>query len=99
MHSEYIEERNSGYYVAGTRISLDSVVYAFRRGDSPERILQRYPLLEKPSRIYGVIDFASAADSGLIGLPDRSSSKSQPSRIESWSPMTDGRWADTSATV
>ena len=31
MQSEYIEERNGGYYVAGTRISLDSVVYGFTR--------------------------------------------------------------------
>ena len=31
MHSEYIEERNGGYYIAGTRISLDSVVYSFER--------------------------------------------------------------------
>ncbi len=35
MPSEYIEQRNRGYYVAGTRISLDSVVCAFNRGDSP----------------------------------------------------------------
>jgi len=39
MHREYIEQRNGGYYVAGTRISLDSVVYAFNRGESPEQIL------------------------------------------------------------
>ena len=46
-----------GYYVAGTRISLDSVVYAFNRGDSPERILEEFPLLEKGSRVYGAIAF------------------------------------------
>lgn len=57
MKNEYIEERNGGYYVAGTRISLDSVVYAFNRGDSPERILERYPLLGKPARVYGAIAF------------------------------------------
>src|SRR5258708_39066846 len=57
MHSEYIEQRSGGYYVAGTRISLDSVVCAFNRGDSPERILERYPLLGKPARIYGAIAF------------------------------------------
>lgn len=57
MLSEYIEMRNGGYYVTGTRISLDSVVYAFNRGDSPERILERYPLLGKPSRVYGAIAF------------------------------------------
>lgn len=57
MHSEYIEQRSGGYYVAGTRISLDSVVCAFNRGDSPERILERYPLLGKPARVYGAIAF------------------------------------------
>jgi len=57
MHSEYIEERDGGYYVAGTRISLDSVVYAFNRGDSPERILEEFPLLDKVSRVYGAIAF------------------------------------------
>ena len=57
MLSEYIEQRNGGYYVAGTRISLDSVVWAFNRGDSPERILEHYPLLERLSRIYGAIAF------------------------------------------
>src|SRR6266849_4834053 len=57
MHSEYIEQRNGGYYVAGTRISLDSVVYAFNRGDSPERILEEFPLLKRLSRVYGAIAF------------------------------------------
>lgn len=38
MHSEYIEQRHGGYYVAGTRISLDSVVYSFNEGQSPEAI-------------------------------------------------------------
>ena len=36
MHGEYIEERDGGYYVRGTRISLDSVVYSSNRGNSPE---------------------------------------------------------------
>jgi uncharacterized protein (DUF433 family) len=57
MHNAYIEQRDGGYYVAGTRISLDSVVYAFNRGDSPERILEEFPLLDKMSRIYGAIAF------------------------------------------
>ena len=57
MQSEYIEQRNGGYYVAGTRISLDSVVYSFHRGNSPERILEQFPLLNKLSSIYGAIAF------------------------------------------
>jgi uncharacterized protein (DUF433 family) len=55
MHNEYIERRDRGYYVAGTRISLDSVVCAVNRGDSPERILEEFPLLDRLSRVYGVI--------------------------------------------
>ena len=57
MHNEYIEQRDGGYYVAETRISLDSVVYAFNRGDSPERILEEFPLLDRVSRVYGAIAF------------------------------------------
>ena len=57
MHNEYVEQRNGGYYVAGTRISLDSVICAFKRGDSPQRVLERYPLLEKLSKVYGAIAF------------------------------------------
>jgi uncharacterized protein (DUF433 family) len=38
MVSEHIEQRDGVYYVPGTRISLDSIVYAFREGGSPETI-------------------------------------------------------------
>jgi uncharacterized protein (DUF433 family) len=57
MQSEYIEQRNAGYYVAGTRISLDSVVCAFNRGESPEQILEGFPLLGTLARAYGAIAF------------------------------------------
>lgn len=57
MHGEYIEQRHGGYYVAGTRVSLDSVVCAFRCGDSPERILESYPLLGSLARVYGAIAY------------------------------------------
>jgi len=42
---EYVEQRNGGYYVAGTRVSLDSVVYAFLEGDSPEGIAYSFQAL------------------------------------------------------
>jgi hypothetical protein len=37
MAHEYTEIRNGGYYVAGSRVSLASIVYAFRDGASPEK--------------------------------------------------------------
>jgi len=42
---EYVEQRNGGYYVAGTRVSLDSVVYAYRRGESAEEIASDFEAL------------------------------------------------------
>src|SRR5208282_2703400 len=56
MQSEYIEQRNGGYYVAGTCISLDSVVCSFNEGQSPEAIQEDFPLLKR-SQIYGAIAF------------------------------------------
>ncbi|MBL8228446.1 MAG: DUF433 domain-containing protein [Bryobacterales bacterium] len=56
MHSEYIERRHGGYYIAGTRISLDSVVYSFNEGQSPEAIQEDFPSLKR-SQIYGAIAF------------------------------------------
>jgi uncharacterized protein (DUF433 family) len=56
MHSEYIEQRSGGYYLAGTRISLDSVVYSFNEGKSAEAILEDFPLLKR-AQIYGAIAF------------------------------------------
>lgn len=56
MAAEYIERRNGGYYVAGTRISLDSLVYAFRSGESPETIRQNFRSLTL-EQVYGAIAF------------------------------------------
>ena len=54
--SSYIEERNGGLYVAGTRVSLDSVVIRFQQGASPEKIVQSFPVL-KLSQVYGAIAY------------------------------------------
>lgn len=53
----YVEQRNGAYYLTGTRVSLDSVVYKFRNGASPETILQSFPLIGTLERIYGAIAF------------------------------------------
>ncbi|WP_068814962.1 DUF433 domain-containing protein [Phormidesmis priestleyi] len=52
----YVEHRNEAYWVEGTRISLDSIVYAFRDGSSPETIVQSFPLLTL-EQVYGAIAF------------------------------------------
>jgi uncharacterized protein (DUF433 family) len=54
---QYVEERDGGYYVAGTRISLDSVVHPFKNGASPESILRSFPLIGSLEKVYGAITF------------------------------------------
>ena len=54
--SEYIEQRNGGFYVAGTRVSLDSIVYSFKAGDSPETIRQNFASVSL-EQVYGAIAF------------------------------------------
>ena len=54
--SPYIEERNGGLYVAGTGVSVDSVVIRFQEGSSPDKIVQSFPAL-KLSQVYGVIAY------------------------------------------
>ena len=56
MAREYIEQRDGSYYLTGTRISLDSIVHAFRRGDSAETICQNFELL-RLAEVYGAIAY------------------------------------------
>ena len=56
MVSEHIEQREGVYYIPGTRISLDSIVYTFREGCSPETIHEDFAGLTL-ARVYGAIAF------------------------------------------
>ena len=55
--NEYIEIRNGGYYIAGTRIGLDVVVYDFRDGRSADAIFEAYPSIGSLAKVYGAITF------------------------------------------
>ncbi len=56
MSKEYVAQHEGTYRIAGTRVSLDSVVYAFRRGASPESIQRSFPSLTL-EQIYGAVAF------------------------------------------
>jgi uncharacterized protein (DUF433 family) len=64
MPHEYTEQRNGGYYVAGTRVSLDSIVYSFKGGDSPETIRQNFPSLTL-EQVYGAIAYYLAHEEAV----------------------------------
>ena len=77
----YIKCRNDAYWVEGTRISLDSIVYAFRQGLSPESIVQSFPLLTL-EQVYGAIAFylanRSEIDAYLAAEEDAYAAMPQP---------------------
>jgi uncharacterized protein (DUF433 family) len=50
----YVEQRDGAYMVAGTRVSLDSIVYAFLSGQSAEAIAQAFAALTL-EQVHGAI--------------------------------------------
>src|SRR5262245_62035301 len=57
MEKQYVEYRDQGYWIAGTRVSLDSVVLAFQNGLSPETIaVECFPVLTL-EQVYGAITY------------------------------------------
>jgi uncharacterized protein (DUF433 family) len=52
----YVEQRDGGYWVTGTRVSLDSLVYAFREGHTAESMAQSFPVLTL-EQVYGAITY------------------------------------------
>lgn len=52
--------------VAGTRVSLDSIVHAFWRGQSAESIAQSFPVLTL-EQVYGALTFYLANKSEIDG--------------------------------
>ncbi len=56
MAKDYVEYVNESYRIAGSRVSLDSVVYAFLRGESSDGIAESYPALSL-EQIHGALAF------------------------------------------
>ena len=56
MTHEYIEKDNQVWRIKGTRVALDSIIYQFQQGRSPEAIQDAFPVLSL-SQIYGAIAF------------------------------------------
>ena len=76
--SQYVESRNHGFYVAGTRISLDSVACAIGRGETLEEILADFPAIESRRILEGAIAFIHA----------------HPSEIATYLAEKAGRWEE-----
>jgi hypothetical protein len=56
MQTEYVEWRDQGYWIPGTRVSLDSLVHAFLSGQTAESIAQSFPTLSL-EQVYGALTY------------------------------------------
>ena len=56
MAKEYIDQQDGNFYIAGTRVLVDSIVHAFLRGESPETICQNFELL-RLEEVYGAVAY------------------------------------------
>jgi uncharacterized protein (DUF433 family) len=52
----YVEHEHGAYRVGGTRISLESLVYAYLNGQTAEAIAQAFPLLTL-EQVYGALAY------------------------------------------
>ena len=59
MVADYVEQREGCYFVRGSRVSLDSIVYGFNEGGSPETIRDNFPSLSV-EQVRGAIEYYSA---------------------------------------
>jgi len=56
QENPYVQYQNEVYRVAGTRVALDSIVRRFWEGDTPESIVQSFPVLTL-EQVYGAIAY------------------------------------------
>jgi uncharacterized protein (DUF433 family) len=57
VEKQYVEQQNQGYWISGSRVSLESVISAFLDGYSPETIVAEcFPVLSL-EQVYGAITY------------------------------------------
>jgi uncharacterized protein (DUF433 family) len=74
MIREYVENRNGAFYLAGSRVSLASIVFAYREGAAAETIRADFPTLSL-KQVHGAIAFypghRSEVDDSLRSLDSK----------------------------
>jgi uncharacterized protein (DUF433 family) len=64
MSKDYVSLIDGAYRITGTRVSLDSVVYAWMGGISPESIVDSYAVLTL-EQVHGALAFSLANQEGV----------------------------------
>ena len=66
MPPQYVVKTDDGYRIAGSRVSLDSIVYAYWNGQTAEGIAQSFPALSL-EQVHGALAFYLAHRSQVDG--------------------------------
>ena len=82
MVSGYIEQRDGGYFLTATRVSLDSVVYSYLRGESPEGIAESFPALSL-DQVFGALAYYIANRETPLSVEQRGLSESTLAKLNS----------------
>jgi uncharacterized protein (DUF433 family) len=56
MAPDYIERRETGFYIIGSRVPIDRIVWEYRNGEDPATIQSHYPTLSL-DQVNGAIAF------------------------------------------
>lgn len=90
--SEYVEQTDGGYWITGAGVSLDSIVYCFREGLSPETIVHDcFPAL-RLEQVYGAITYYLAHQAEIDEYLKKSEEQSESFRAEIESKYPQGRY-------
>jgi uncharacterized protein (DUF433 family) len=81
METSYVMEADGAYRITGSRVSLDSVVYDFLSGLSPESIADNYDTLTL-EQVYGAITYYLAHRTEVDAHLRRSRAKFDALRLQ-----------------
>jgi uncharacterized protein (DUF433 family) len=81
MSASYVEQTEGAYRIAGTRFSLDSVVYDFLNGLSPESIVDNFEGLTL-EQVYGAITYYLAHRNEVDAYLQRNREKFEALRVQ-----------------
>lgn len=87
---EFNGQPRIAYRIAGTRISLDSVIYAWRQGESADGIVDSYPSLTQ-EQVHGALAFYLANRAELDEYLRQGEEDYEQMRQQSWEDMRQNR--------
>lgn len=79
---DYVVQIDGAYRITDSRVSLDSIVYAWRDGLSPESIRESFPVLML-EEVYGAITFYLANQAAVDTYLSQSEAKFESARQQS----------------